>query len=877
MARISALLKKTSLLFIILGILGVFFINIDYLYNSKYFAFVEAFVTKIPKDLINEFDFNREFKSHNLSDEDYIDLLMSGDDLNHISKSMEVFIDEGFIRDKNNPWRKAKILINQKKEKIEYKFQGTSVTPLTDSIFFQLRKKVKKLGIFDSIKPPPISEGGFSLKIKHKKESNYYNLMRRYKLISHHDDSEISTIIINKIAADHGLLAPHGRLVILRINGSEIGSYMLVEAHNKEWFEREHKLTEYTIFKSNDDWDRKTLLGHVSDTDLFKGNKKISTISDASPHALGALELLLKSIRDSDINQIKEMIDMDYMAKYMAFLTITNNNHPVTGDNRRYIYNHATGKFKLLFRIESTIYPNNQSINDFNRSFFMAPHNAQDDRFPTLKLFKLLLTDTEFIVKRDKALFKIIQKSDDWENLFSSIYSKNIKILMASQEPIKPVKAKMKKFKKNIINNINKAKQYLNYNKLFLTEYKDADGKISLHALNDFTHPIMMKISSKKNNLMESEEFLIQPSQVDIDQNMVYEEQSINTRFKNSEDLVFKNIITNKLIPEKHIYFNKAIERPLFSKETSLDTLKENKISYQINNINKTIILDKQVFHIQSNVIFPYGYDVVILSGTSLLLDKSVSILFRGGLDIRGSHNQPVIVKRKTKENPFGVIALAGEGENKTQVNIQYLKFSGGGEAIINGSRFTGQMSINDANVEIKNSIFENSSSDDGINIKFSKVTIDNSVFKNNSGDQIDLDYCHGVVTNSTFSYRAVKNELISTDGLDLSGSKVEVSNNSFFNFSDKAISIGEKSNIIILNNEFFQNNLAVAVKDGSTAFLGENNFEDNIVDISMYIKKKIYSKPTLYSTKENESLNIQKKIGDVIYKNNLLDIFEAK
>ena len=55
--------------------------------------------------------------------------------------------NDSFMRDEDKKWRKGKILIDEKLERIKYKFHGTAVTP--------------------------IRKGGFSLRIKHKKDSNY--------------------------------------------------------------------------------------------------------------------------------------------------------------------------------------------------------------------------------------------------------------------------------------------------------------------------------------------------------------------------------------------------------------------------------------------------------------------------------------------------------------------------------------------------------------------------------------------------------------------------------------------------------------------------------------------------------------------------------
>lgn len=840
---------------------------------TNYFSSQDPGLESTADRIVNEFDFFRIIKQKTLSSNDYIDLVLSGDDLNHISNSMESFTADHYIRDQLNPWRKAKVVVNGNKEKVKFKFHGTDISSMYARTPMLERIK-RKLG-FNISKLSPINAGTFSIKIKHKKKSNYYNLMRRYNLLNPYDNHEISTIIINKIASNLGLISPYGRTVILRINGSEIGPYMLVEANNKGWFEREHQITSYTIFRSNDDWDRKESIyaSHVSDTDLYMGNKNIKTISKNSSVAAGALDLLLKYIRSGDVEQIKKMLDIDYMAKYMALLTITNDNHPITGDNLKYIYNHATGRFKLLFRQEVTARRNINAVSKFNQSLFMRDGG---DKPQTLKLFKLLLTDVGFLTKRDIELNKIVQKDGQWLSLINKVVAENMRVFQASSMPNRRVEYKVDKFRKNFANNIRRAKLYLDYNKIFITKYTDLNGKKSLRIINDFVHPITLNITNSIDNKNESKtrstKIFINPSRLDINQKIIYKEQKIDINIDDISKLSFVDMITGRKILQRHIYFNEVLEHPVFSKESSLQTLKDNHINYEINHKEQRIKIQSGQYKIGKNIVTPYGFNVTIQKNTKLLFNKGVSFLVRGGLDIKGTMKQPVIIDRNKKDAPFGVFAVKGEKIENTKVNINHLKFNGGSESIVNGTLFTGQMSIINADVSIKNSTFENSMSDDGINIKFSKVDISNSMFVNNFGDQIDLDYCQATVSNSVFSSDKVRKqeETDGTDGLDVSGSTIRAFGNTFSNLSDKGISVGEISNILIANNIFNNNNLAIAVKDGSQAFVDKNNFDNNTVDITMYIKKKIYSKPTLYTLPINKVLNLKAKGNTVFYSDNL-------
>ena len=170
----------------------------------------------------------------------------------------------------------------------------------------------------------------------------------------------------------------------------------------------------------------------------------------------------------------------------------------------------------------------------------------------------------------------------------------------------------------------------------------------------------------------------------------------------------------------------------------------------------------------------------------------------------------------------------------------------------MNGAYFSGSFALHyQKEVIIENSEFIEGQADDGVNIKFSKVYLKNNIFKNNFADQMDLDYCEGVVRDSYFLY---KNEGSNNgDGLDISGSQIYASGNFFSKFNDKGISVGEKSNIFITNNHFKQNNVGSAVKDMSNAYYLNNYFSQNLRDIQVYQKKKIYGGGKIYLKKREK------------------------
>jgi hypothetical protein len=298
-----------------------------------------------------------------------------------------------------------------------------------------------------------------------------------------------------------------------------------------------------------------------------------------------------------------------------------------------------------------------------------------------------------------------------------------------------------------------------------------------------------------------------------------------------------------------------------------LNTLKFNSVDYLIE--KKELIVLPGNYNINSNLIFPENLKIIFSSGTNFSVDENISILIKSDFDINGTQKLPVSIKSKIKGKSFGVLAILGR-ERSANVSINNLNINGGSEALVEGVRYLGQLSIHNANVKITNSIIEGSSSDDGINIRDSKVFIYNSVFKNNSADQIDLDFCDGEVRKNKFLISKDNTTKIdfNGDGLDLSGSKINISENKFSGFLDKALSIGEESRAFISKNLFDKNKSAITIKDGSKAYVLSNDFINNEQDFSLYIKKRFYDPPTLYI--ENSDIdrlvfnNLKNKINSI-------------
>jgi len=222
-------------------------------------------------------------------------------------------------------------------------------------------------------------------------------------------------------------------------------------------------------------------------------------------------------------------------------------------------------------------------------------------------------------------------------------------------------------------------------------------------------------------------------------------------------------------------------------------------------------------------------YDVTILPGTIIHLDKDVSLFF-SKIKILGNKENMVVIKRKDKKHPFGSIII----QDSDNVSIDFLNIDGGSGYRKDFYQYTGQLSVHNVkDLKIKNSIFTNSSLfDDNIHIIYvNNFELDNIIVQKSYADGIDIDISNGKIMNSQFINNG-------NDGIDLMSSNVEIMNTELKTNGDKGVSVGERTNSTISNSKFEKNLIGIEVKDKSDCTTTENIFIDNI-EHDINLKKK--------------------------------------
>ena len=538
--------------------------------------------------------------------------------------------------------------------------------------------------------------------------------------------------------------------------------------------------------------------------------------------------------------------------------------------------------------------PYNYSCND--------PHLLEGDNYSKVQASRVLSFDKEenfCKIKKINPLQEGYSKTFDYK-LYESLEANRKKMfnnetltqrnfylgeLIKNRDQILKIPFSLRKIR--LQSNLDKIEQYLKYNKVYSSLRNIKKGKYKLIISADANVNIILQ----KLNLVG-----VIPEYVEINDGFQVVKVHKNSIDKFFKDYQFKNIIQDNLEVSPYYSnftlsglglniesFNPKFLNSFSLKEISFQDnyfillpeienfsfdyitrdiqlfLTENKnLNLKVDN-PQTIILKSGDYQINDNLVLPYGLNLIIEKDVSISIKNGSSIIIYGGLEIRGTEKEPVLIKKL--KSPFGVLGVIGN--SLSRVAISHLKLSGGSEAEINGSYLSGALSIyNHQFVVIQDSDIFNNNGEDGLNIKDSSFYIAENTFKNNFSDQVDLDNGIGMVLGNSFMIDSKANIISKQpngDGLDLSNSKVLIQNNSFNNFHDKGISIGESSSSILENNSIEGNNIGVAIKDGSNAFSIGSRFKNNSINFSLYNKKLFYSQPSLFKELSSESITFQK------------------
>ena len=204
-----------------------------------------------------------------------------------------------------------------------------------------------------------------------------------------------------------------------------------------------------------------------------------------------------------------------------------------------------------------------------------------------------------------------------------------------------------------------------------------------------------------------------------------------------------------------------------------------------------------------------------------------------------GTKENPIIFTSSDKSWP-GLLIINSDIESNFS-HAYFSKIGGVGKGpssnsiIQNGWTMTGGVTVYNSTVNFSYCNFNESMTEDALNIISSSFSLDSCTFKNIFSDAFDGDFVQGEVKNCIFMK-------VKGDGVDFSGSQVSVTGCSFSDINDKAISVGEDSHVNVQSTTIDRVSFGVVAKDMSQVIVNNCKIEQaTIAAFSAYQKKNSF------------------------------------
>lgn len=276
-------------------------------------------------------------------------------------------------------------------------------------------------------------------------------------------------------------------------------------------------------------------------------------------------------------------------------------------------------------------------------------------------------------------------------------------------------------------------------------------------------------------------------------------------------------------------------------------------------NIDQDLILTEKdsPFIIRENTLVKEGVSVTVEAGVELRMSPLADLRVQGNLKIQGTETNPITIHSRDSNYPWAGSLIFNHAEGVQRLSHLILRDGGMGQLpqLYKGaiSNIDSELEMDHLDLDSPTTIFAKGGrtsllasrihtpfTGDGINVKQGWGRVENSTFFGNDAadtDAIDFDgVSNGIIRgNRIYGFRGPN-----SDGIDIGENcaALLIEENRIYNNSDKGISVGQGSSVIIRRNLIVGCQLAVGIKDqGSFAHIEQNTFHHNEVGVALFEK----------------------------------------
>jgi len=629
------------------------------------------------------------------------------------------------------------------------------------------------------------------------------------------------------------LIALRYDFINVTLNGKDLGIYALEEFFEKRLIENSrHREGPIIRFDESMMWQDMMHGGTgesgsylSSSIDVFQTNR---TLNDpVLRQQFNKAASLLESFRKGDL-KTSDVFDADKLATFAALSDLMGAEHATRWINMRFYFNPITLRLEPIGFDANCLPINYLSLTRPEDPYLANISNSTLEDFRTA-----LLNDREFYLKYIKELkrvsnpdyfnsffneieetleqkLNIIYKEFPHYNFSKDIYYNNIHIINTTLDPVKHLNVYLHKIDKDGIE--------LELGNIQSMDVEVTDLSHSGSGTFKPTQPVILPgkdrtepVEYKPVKFLFPKGFVLNSTDIPA--------LKLNCKILGTDHTKHETVLPYKSLDKFYIDSDILRQKP-----------NTNKFDFIIiNEREKRLTILPGQWTISKDLVIPQGYTVTCSENTKINLLNKAKIISYSPLEFLGTQQNPVIIN--SEDSTGEGIAVMCKNRKSVLKNVVFENLAAPQQT---GWGLTGAVNFYESPVTIYRCTFAGNRSEDGLNIIRSEFAIEETIFRDTFSDAFDADFCKGKITNSSFIR-------CGNDGIDVSGSIIEITDVLIDTAGDKGISIGEVSNAEINNIEVKDSNIAVACKDASTGNIYNANISGCKIGFAVYRKKSEY------------------------------------
>lgn len=255
-------------------------------------------------------------------------------------------------------------------------------------------------------------------------------------------------------------------------------------------------------------------------------------------------------------------------------------------------------------------------------------------------------------------------------------------------------------------------------------------------------------------------------------------------------------------------------------------------------------------------IVAPEGH-LTVLPGTVIEMAQGVSIEVGGTLSVRGTDEDPVIIRPHESASTWGSLGfvnaqrlnvlsnvklIGATKSHRDPINLKAALSALNSDLLVIGAEISAPFPVfvQGGGISMFSSTIRPEFTGDGINVKNGRALIEGCTFYGNDApdtDAIDTDdVIDGIIRENRIYHFNGSN----SDAIDVGEGCVNliVTGNRVYHCTDKGVSVGQGSSARILHNLFVGCGQGVGIKDeGSIAYITNNTFVDNGFGVAVFEK----------------------------------------